>query len=283
LGELEQIANKAGSAFIRGGRAATALGLSLTSQQIRARAAELAGKDLNDELTQFELFAGGASLASEQFGDSVQENIAKALENPVIALERLKEIFGDTLEEFGKPLIAPIFNVIEKGLPAVLAFSQIMADLALLFLPAVTAIVELAAPAFTEMAGRVSQSIQTMRPAFESVAEAAALVTEAFLNIAVLGLEPALIIMEGFALSLQLVAELLLSLGEGTTTAIIGLYLLHRAFITLQRTITLLSGTAFNPWIVGLGLAAVAAAGLFARMNEGEKAFDGLSDNSEQF
>jgi len=278
LGDLDQIATRAGTAFISGGRAATRLGLALTDQEIRARAAELANKSMNDELDQFELFAGGASLAAEQFGDQIEESISRASENPIIALNRLKQIFGDTLEEFGKPLVAPIFRVIEAGMPAVLAFTGVMADLASAFLPAVVSITETLAPILTGLFERAGEAALGMLPSLEKAGEALAALAKAFSGVAEIALEVNIAILEGLSVVLTVAAEIVLALDEGFLKLIATLFALYKAIVAVITITKLLLASSLNPLTLALGAAVLAAGFLFSRMSQGKETFQGLSD-----
>jgi hypothetical protein len=276
LGELDQIASRAGTAFIRGGRAAAALGLSLTAQEIKARASQMTQKGLNEEFTQFELFAAGAELAAEQFGSSIDKNIAQAAKNPIIALSSLKQQFGDAIEEFGKPLIAPMLQVIETGLPSVLGFSEVMSRLAQAVFPAVISVVEKITPIAESFFNNLVESADRMGPSFDSIGEALGIVLEAFGKLAEVTGVFTSIALEGLLVGLQAVSELIIFLGEGTVQAAVGLFVMQRAFINLQKAMTLFS---LNPWIAGLGLLALAAASIFSLVRgQGTESFEELSD-----
>jgi hypothetical protein len=233
LGELDQIASRAGTAFIRGGRAATALGLSLTSQEIRARAAEQTGKELNSAFTQFELFAAGASLASEQFGSAIERNVALAAQNPIIALSNLKVLFADTLEEFGKPLVVPILAILTDLVPVATSVVGVIGDLALALLPIADRLFEALVPITTQLVDTFNNLIDRLQPTFDALADAVGNLVTAFEPLfdifggAFAGL------IEGFAFLVTPVIEAFAALTEATGAAIPVVFLLYQTIETL--------------------------------------------------
>lgn len=229
LGQLDEIASRAGQAFIRGGRAAASLGINLTSQEIRARAAELAGKDLNDTLSQFELFAGGASLAAEQFGSQIERNVAAALENPVIALDNLRQILGDTFEELGKPFVVPVISLLRDGLPVFLGISEVFAELAEGLLPVLQAAFNGFAPIVEDLTSRVANLVDSLLPSIQAVSQAVFDLVESFgptLSIA-LGLTAAAA--EGLGFFITPLAEAFSALADSAFGVLIPLALLQAA------------------------------------------------------
>ena len=174
LGELDQIATRAGQAFIRGGRAAAGLGLSLTSQQIRAEAANQTGKDINATFTQFELFAAGAALASEQFGSAVERNIDQALQNPAIALGNIQQIFANTIEELGKPLVIPVLQLLRDGIPVATGFLTLVSEIAVGLLPVVQAAFAAISPVLQTVTSSLQDLFADLQPLFVSLGESIA-------------------------------------------------------------------------------------------------------------
>lgn len=275
LGTLDEVATKAGQAFIRGGRSAAALGINLTSGEIRARAYIDTQKETNEQLSQFELFAAGAALASERFGDSIKNNVDLALDDPTIRLMRIKEVFGDFVEELGKPLISPVFQALDTGLPVVLAFTSLFADLASSVMPGVQSVIEELAPIFLNFAETVTESVNRLKPAFESGGEAVAVLAAAFANVAFAATEPLLAILEGYAFVLKTLADVVVEAGEGTTTfalALFGLYKIWKIVDVALKT------NAFGLIVSGIALAASALVGFANRSEESTSTFSELSE-----
>lgn len=169
MGELDQIASSLANGFQRGGTALARLGVNITSAEIRFRAAQTAAKPTTAEFSRFELAAAGAALAAEKFGSSISSNFEDALENPQIALERFKEIFADTLEAIGAPLIVPFLEVIEKGIPVVTGLTSTIADLALAALPAVNSVIDAFVPLAETFIDVASKVFSDLEPAFTSL------------------------------------------------------------------------------------------------------------------
>lgn len=227
LGQLDEIASRAGQAFIRGGRAAASLGINLTSQEIRARAAELAGKDLNATLSQFELFAGGASLAAEQFGSQIERNVAAALENPVIALDNLRQILGDTFEELGKPFVVPVISLLRDGLPVFLGLAEVFAELAEGLLPILQAAFNGFAPIIEDLTNRIANLVDALLPSVEAISLAVFDLVEAFGPSLSLALGVAAAAAEGLGFVLTPLAEAFAALSNSTTAVLVSLTLLQ--------------------------------------------------------
>jgi len=171
LGEVGDAARTLQTTLARGGRTITAYGLSITSLEITDRAIEQTGK-LAGELTQTERSAAGASIALERVGGTLAEDIAKGSENPTIKLKALQEQFGNVLEELGRPLIAPVFELIEAVLPLGAALFQIFGDIAELILPVVIPAFDGLAKVFQALATELSPIVDEVGPAFAELGEA---------------------------------------------------------------------------------------------------------------
>lgn len=277
FGELDQIAARLPAAFAQGGRQARRFGLDLSAEQIRNRAYKDTLKDANQELTQFELVAAGAALAAEQFGDTMVDQIQNGLRNPIIQLESLKEVFGDALEEIGKPLISPVLNLIADSIPLALAFSEIMGQLAESLLPvAQRALKELAPPilAFTESVGEM---LERLEPSFDTIGEAAVVLAEAFANVATVGLNVFLLSSEALIVLLEGLSALIVGAGEGVVTFGLVLYGLVKALKAVQVAMAL--GTlTFQPYLAAFALVGVAVGALISRNRESLPVWDELGN-----
>ena len=171
MGTLDEIANRLTTGFQRGGTALARLGLTISTEEIRVRAAEMTMKGMNAEFTRFELAAAGAQLAAERFGPQIKENVEKALENPIIALARFREIIGDTLETIGKPLIAPFLEYFEKSIPFITGFSELLANITVSALPLLGAAFDSIGPIILEILDSFQEFGENLEPLFESLGD----------------------------------------------------------------------------------------------------------------
>ena len=305
LGELDQIASRAGTAFIRGGRAATALGLSLTSQEIRARASIQTGKEQNAVFSQFELFAAGASLASEEFGSAIERNIALAAQNPIIALSSLKVTFADTLEELGKPLIVPVLQLLKDSIPLATGFVSIIADIAVGLLPVVSAAFQAIAPTIQAVTESVKKIFEDFQPLLVDLGQILAELignfgpilklilafTEAIAQGLVPILEP---VVDGFGLLIDktgILIPLIITLNAALlATTKLDLVFLLRYYVSAFDGLAIAVGKAataiktslagFGPYILALTATTVAISYLIAESNNVEPAFEEVIDST---
>lgn len=148
LGDAGDVADRMTNAFARGGRATQAFGISLTAAEITARALQDTGKAAAEELTNYEKSAAGAAIVTERLGASLQSDIVSGAQGTEIQLRSLREEFGNTLEEFGKPLLEPVIEAIREGQPILLDLAQTFGTLAADALPLVISGLRVLGPAF---------------------------------------------------------------------------------------------------------------------------------------
>lgn len=107
LGDMDEIIRMLSRSLQRGGPRLQQYGIDLDTTSIQMRGAELAGKDLDAELTPMEKTAAGLSLAMEQLAPNMGK-VADGMENAAIKSDRAKQKIGDAFEELGKPLVEPL-------------------------------------------------------------------------------------------------------------------------------------------------------------------------------
>lgn len=152
LGTVGDVADSMGVRLARGGRFAASFGVSLTAAEINARALADTGKTTAADLTIYEKSAAAAALATDKYGGSLNETVSKGAENATIQQRRFKAELETTLEELGKPLVAPMFDLIQAGLPAVVSLGRVLGTLATSAIPAVTNAVTIVAPVLDALA-----------------------------------------------------------------------------------------------------------------------------------
>ena len=135
LGDIGDVVTSLQAGLAKGGKRLAAFGLELTKPEIEARALANTLKQVPSELTQFDLAAAGAQLAAEQLGDSLTGDIASAPQNVALQFGNLQQVFGDTLEEIGKPLVVPVFDLLESATPVVVSLFEILGDVAAALIP----------------------------------------------------------------------------------------------------------------------------------------------------
>lgn len=138
LGDAGAATDQLTTALARGGKTLVDFGISLTPRQIELEALAQTGKSAAEELTFYDRAAAGASLATQQLGDSLRENIVQNADQPAIALRRLKEEFGNALEEFGKPLLEPTIEALKTAQPLLIDLASIFSELGTVVIPIVS-------------------------------------------------------------------------------------------------------------------------------------------------
>lgn len=101
LGDIGTTAERLVGALARG-RGLQDFAISLTAADINARALEDSTAKTTAELSLYERAAAGAAIATEQFGDSLADDVAAGAENAAIKVRSLRERFGELLEEGGR-------------------------------------------------------------------------------------------------------------------------------------------------------------------------------------
>lgn len=151
LGSIESVAGRLGNVLGRGGRFASQFGLDLSSVDIKARAAQNAAIGLGDGISFASLQLAGAQLALEQYGDHLEEDIARGTENPIIQLRALRQEFEEATEAIGAPLVAPIFDILTDIEPVAEQVAEVLGKLAEVTLPLLAATAPLLEPLNTTL------------------------------------------------------------------------------------------------------------------------------------
>lgn len=146
LGDIGTVAEQMGIRLARGGPFAARLGVSLTSSEIAAKAATLGFTGVNGVLSVGEKSAAAAAAAVDKYGSTLSEAVAKGSDNAVIKQRRFTAELDTFLEKLGAPLVTPIFDLFQAGLPAVEALGEVLAKLGSSALPGVTAATKVAVP-----------------------------------------------------------------------------------------------------------------------------------------
>lgn len=126
-------------------RALVPFNLGLDKTAVAAKAQELALAAGRTEVTGIDKAMAGAALAAPKLANA-QQLIADASENPTIRLRSLRTELGEYIEELGTPLIAPVFDLLDAGVPVAEAAGTAIAELAQAALPLLVAGAEIAAP-----------------------------------------------------------------------------------------------------------------------------------------
>lgn len=146
LGDLGDVTDGLSTALVRGGRFASKYNLDLNQTEINSRALRDTNKSSTAELSFVEKAMAGASIASEKYGDNLATVIAQGSENAITKQRRLKQIVVENIEALGMPLVAPIFELMEAGIPVVENVGRVLATLGQSALPVVTAAASVLAP-----------------------------------------------------------------------------------------------------------------------------------------
>lgn len=109
--------------------------LGLSQAAINAKAMQIALADGRSELNASDRAFAGITLATEKFGRSLKDDIAKGVENPIIKLGRLKQTVIENVEALGTPLIAPVFELLEQAIPVAETAGRVLTTLARATLP----------------------------------------------------------------------------------------------------------------------------------------------------
>lgn len=153
LGETGEVATRLSRAFQSGrDRALQPYNLGITSLEINTRAASIAEEDHRKTVTQADKAMAGASLSVEKLGGHLKQDIAEGAENPILALRKLTKEFASLTTEFGKPLVAPVLDLLEKSKPIVEAFGRVLLQLAQSALPVVAAALDALGPSLSLIA-----------------------------------------------------------------------------------------------------------------------------------
>ena len=280
MGELDEIMNRLSTGLARGGNALARLGVNLTTTEIKAEAVRMTGKGMSDEFDRFELLAAGASLAAKKFGDSLQINVADAAESPKIAMERLREVFGDTIEQFGKPLVIPLVQISNQLLPSILDLIEVFADFSAAFVPVLKQLSESFEPIAAVTVETGDNIVDEFVPALEAAAEAIGVLIEAgtpFFNIFLSINE---IILSGFAKTLEIVSDAIVNLDSNILNTIVTLYAAQVAFGNLARASKIFDAVLAASLWTKLALAIVAVVGAYQALQDQPDPFEKVADEA---
>lgn len=171
LGEMGQVVTALTRGLTRGGPRMAQYGVSMDSLEVRARAAQMTGRDLNDTFDVWTLLQAGSQIAMEQTGDSIESNITNASDNAEISLTRLQQVFGDSLEELGKPLLIPVFDLLEAAIPIGLQISEVFGEIGQALVPIATGALEAVAPLLDLFSDTLIQQVRIFTPVLERATE----------------------------------------------------------------------------------------------------------------
>lgn len=137
LGQLGDVVGPLGNALARGGRAAARFGFDLQASEIQAEAVRLGLAETDGTVSQYARTVAGASLASQQLGDSIGENVANAGDNATIALRQVQRELDSLRAAAGRRLIEPVNEVLQAAVPIAGVFADTLSSLAVGVLPLV--------------------------------------------------------------------------------------------------------------------------------------------------
>lgn len=147
LGEVGDVADRMANVMASGRtRGLVPFGISLNATEIQARALQDTGKTSVTELNRFELAAAGASIATEQFGGHLKQDINEGAKNPILQVRSLKTAFDEATESIGQPLVSPIIDLLRESEPVAVDVARVIGELAKDAIPVLTAAVEILGP-----------------------------------------------------------------------------------------------------------------------------------------
>lgn len=146
LGTVDSAVQGISTALVRGGRTAARYGLDISAAEIKTRALEFAAQRGATEIGYVDKQMAAASLAAEKYGGSLEEDVAQGAENAIITQRRLGQTILENFETLGKPLVAPMFELMESSIPLVDAAGQVLSALATGTLPLLQTAVSLVVP-----------------------------------------------------------------------------------------------------------------------------------------
>lgn len=168
LGDVATVTDNMERAFSRGGPALSRFGISIDQASIKNLALTQTGKASANQLTLQEKAFAGLTIATEKYGKDLGEVVAKGADNAANKQKAFRAELQNTLESLGKPLVAPMFDLIRAALPAVGALGTALGSLATAALPSITAAVSAVVPVLTAL----SSAIQFLGPILPPVIDA---------------------------------------------------------------------------------------------------------------
>jgi hypothetical protein len=247
LGSVGDAAERLTAALASGReRALLPFQLGLSQAQIKAEALRLGLADTAEELTRADIAFAGASIAAAKFGGTIEETITKGSENAVIQQRRLKQEILETFEALGAPLVAPIFDLLERGQPIVEAVGRVFVSLGRAALPTLIAALDSIVPLLDAFA----DVLETIPPELLATVAAVALLGPGLGGLlgALNAIDPQLAVV---AISLGLLAKAFVGVSAasaGTTAAMgpigAGLVAFGAAFTVTTTILRAVSGGA---------------------------------------
>jgi len=147
LGTVGDVTERAMTAFASGrDRALIPFQLGLDKNAIAARALEIAMAAGRDEVTAYDKVQATAALGAEKFGTTLDQTVTRGAQNPQIELRRLGVEAGAAITKLGAPLIIPMFDALEAGIPFGIEAAALLAGLGSVTLPVLIAVFEALTP-----------------------------------------------------------------------------------------------------------------------------------------
>lgn len=183
LGDLGDVTASLETKFARAGRALVPYNIALSAQQVTDEALIETGKAKSGDLTLQERAYAGLTLATAKYGDTLKEKIDAGSKNPIIQQNVLKASFEETLATLGKPLIAPMFDLIKQLLPVAAEFGKVFAEIGKAVLPGLIPAFQAALPSlrlFGELFGELAPILRPLTTILLLISAPVLLVTAAF-------------------------------------------------------------------------------------------------------
>lgn len=178
LGTIADVVPLMSRGLATGGRFAQRFQIDLTGAEISARALADRLPGVSGELSVTEKQMAGAALAAEKYGASLSDDVATGADNAIIKQRSLNEQFANIKEDLGRPLVAPVFDLMRAAIPAVEALGSVLSELGGAAIPLVTVAVQVLAPvllAFAKGLEAIGPTVLTVVAGLFALAKAYAL------------------------------------------------------------------------------------------------------------
>lgn len=167
LGQVGANIDGLSAALGRGGKPLAAFNISLTANEINARASADAGGKAADQLTVYEKRAAGAALATEKLGKSLSTDIDAGAKNVAFSFSSLKQGFEEVLETLGAPLISPTLELLRSAIPIGVDIAKALAAAARAVLPLIGKMVSALQPLIKIVADGLVKTFDDLGPTLE--------------------------------------------------------------------------------------------------------------------
>lgn len=147
LGDVADVATRMEIGLGRARSAAQQFGISISQAEINDRAMSDTGKESAATLTAYEKSVAGAEIAVERYGSTLKTTLSEGAQNAAIQQRALTAELKNAVEEFGKPLVAPMLDAIRAGLPDIKEFGAALGEIAQVVLPPLATVLRLIGPA----------------------------------------------------------------------------------------------------------------------------------------